>query len=38
MNSNLVALVVTLVAWLGLFAYMLSLDQKVSKLEREKKR
>lgn len=35
MNSNIIALIVTLVVWQGLFVFMLGLDKKVKQLERE---
>lgn len=37
MTSNIIALIVTLVVWQGLFVFMLSLDKKVNKLERDQK-
>jgi CcmD family protein len=36
MTSNVVAMVVTLVIWLGLFVFMLSLDKKIKKIESDK--
>ena len=38
MSSNLVAMIVTLIIWIGVFLYLFRLDRKVSKLERELKR
>jgi CcmD family protein len=37
MDGNYVALAVTLAVWIGLFAYMLRLDRKVSRLESKRK-
>ncbi len=34
MNANIVVMIVTLIIWLGVFLYLLSLDRKVRKLER----
>jgi len=33
MDPNYVVMVVTLVIWIGIFLYLLSLDKKVKKLE-----
>ncbi len=38
MSSNFVAMIVTLIIWIGVFIYLLRLDRKVSKLERELRR
>lgn len=35
MNSAMVAMVATLVVWLGLFAFMFRLEARVKKLERD---
>lgn len=37
MTSNIIALIVTFVVWQGLFVFMLRLDKKVKKLERDQK-
>jgi CcmD family protein len=34
-NSYYVVLIITLIIWLGLFLYMLSVDKKVKKIEKE---
>ena len=34
-NSNYVVLAVTLILWLGLFLYMLLVDKKLKKIEKE---
>jgi len=38
LSSNFVAMIVTLIIWIGVFIYLLRLDRKVSKLERELRR
>ncbi|MCK4224822.1 MAG: CcmD family protein [candidate division Zixibacteria bacterium] len=35
MSSNYVAMMVTLVIWIGVFFYLLRLDRKVKKLEKQ---
>ena len=35
MDGNYVALAVTMVGWIGLFAYLMHLDRKVKELDRE---
>ena len=35
MDGNYVALAVTMVGWIGLFAYLVRLDRKVRELDRE---
>ena len=37
MSSNYVAMIVTLVIWIGVFFYLLRLDRKVKKLENKMK-
>ena len=34
-NQNYIVLGVTLILWLGVFFYMLSLDKKIKKIEKE---
>lgn len=34
MDANYVVMIVTLVIWVGIFLYLLSLDKKVAKLEK----
>lgn len=34
-NSNYIVLAVTLILWLGFFLYMLSVDKKLKKIEKE---
>lgn len=34
-NSYYVVLIITLVIWTGIFLYMLSIDKKIKKLEKE---
>ncbi len=34
-NQNYIVLGVTLILWLGVFLYMLSLDKKIKKIEKE---
>ncbi|RPI16321.1 MAG: CcmD family protein [Ignavibacteriae bacterium] len=34
-NSYYVVLIITLIIWLGLFLYMLSVDKKLKKIEKE---
>ena len=34
-NQNFIVLGVTLILWLGVFLYMLSLDKKLKKIEKE---
>lgn len=37
MSSNYVAMIVTLVIWVGVFFYLVRLDRKVKKLEKKMK-
>ncbi len=37
MSSNLTAMIVTLIIWIGVFLYLLRLDRKVSRLEKNSK-
>ncbi|UCD64085.1 MAG: CcmD family protein [Candidatus Zixiibacteriota bacterium] len=37
MDGNYVALIVTLVVWIGLFLYLLRLDKRVKKIEEKTK-
>jgi len=34
-NSYYVVLIITLIIWIGIFLYMLSIDKKLKKLEKE---
>jgi CcmD family protein len=34
-NSYYVVLIITLIIWTGIFLYMLSIDKKIKKLEKE---
>jgi CcmD family protein len=36
-NGQYVVLVITLIIWVGLFAYIYSLDRKISDIEKHKK-
>jgi CcmD family protein len=36
MDANYIVMAVTLIIWLGIFLYLLSLDRKVSRLETKK--
>lgn len=38
MSSNIVAMVVTLVIWIGVFLYVLRLDRRVTKLQKQSNR
>jgi CcmD family protein len=38
LSSNLIAMTVTLIVWIGLFFYLLRLDRRVARLEKETKR
>lgn len=38
MSSNIVAMIVTLVIWIGVFFYLLRLDRRVTRLQRESER
>ncbi len=38
MSSNLIAMMVTLIVWIGLFFYLFRLDRRVTRLEKETKR
>jgi CcmD family protein len=38
LSSNFVAMIVTLIIWIGVFIYLLRLDRKVSRLERDSRR
>lgn len=35
-NSYYVVLIITLIIWLGLFLYMMSVDKKLKKIEKER--
>jgi CcmD family protein len=37
MDGNYVAMIVTLIVWIGLFVFLMKLDKKVKKLERSSK-
>lgn len=38
MSSNFIAMMVTLIVWIGVFFYLFRLDKRVTRLEKETKR
>jgi CcmD family protein len=38
LSSNMITMIVTLITWIGVFLYLLRLDRKVSRIEKNLKR